>query len=54
MRQESRIPLHQGNPNRRRVGPFWLEDTSLQLLFELLLILAVACAYALGFIVLHP
>ena len=42
------VPLDEGAPNRRRVGPFWIEEGFGLLGFGLVLLVAVAILYILA------
>jgi hypothetical protein len=47
------IPLDQG-PNRRRIGPFWIEEGTASLVVLALVLAAVVALYILAAVNNHP
>jgi hypothetical protein len=47
------VPLDEGAPDRRRVGPFWLEEGNGLLWVGGLILAVVACLYVLAVVLDH-
>ncbi len=48
------VPLDEGARDRRRVGPFWIEEGSGLLWIGGLILAAVGCLYILAVVLDHP